>query len=42
LFGSLAATDFYGGFRTALWICVVILVVSAGVVVGTAAIGRRR
>jgi DHA2 family methylenomycin A resistance protein-like MFS transporter len=41
LFGSLAATDFYGGFHTALWISVVILIVSAGVVVGTAAIGRR-
>jgi DHA2 family methylenomycin A resistance protein-like MFS transporter len=42
LFGSLAATGFYGGFRTALWISVVILIVSAGVVVGAAAIGRRR
>ena len=40
LFGSLAATDFYVGFRTALWICVVILIVSAGVVAGAAAIGR--
>jgi len=41
LFGSLAATDFDGGFRTALWISVVILIVSAGVVVAAAAIGRR-
>jgi DHA2 family methylenomycin A resistance protein-like MFS transporter len=42
LFGSLAATGFYGGFRTALWISVVILIVSAGVVVGAAATGRSR
>jgi len=41
LFGSLAATDFYRGFHTALWICVVILIVSAGVVAGAAATGRR-
>jgi DHA2 family methylenomycin A resistance protein-like MFS transporter len=41
LFGSLAATDFYGGFRTALGISVVILIVSAGVVVGAGAIRRR-
>jgi len=41
LFGSLAATDFYGGFHTALGISVVILIVSAGVVVVAAALGRR-
>jgi DHA2 family methylenomycin A resistance protein-like MFS transporter len=29
LFGSLAATDFYGGFRAALWISIAILVVGA-------------
>jgi DHA2 family methylenomycin A resistance protein-like MFS transporter len=38
LFGSLAATDFYGGFRTSLIISVVILIVSAGVVVGAGAV----
>jgi MFS transporter, DHA2 family, methylenomycin A resistance protein len=41
LFGSLAATDFYGGFRAALGISVVILIVSAGVVAGAAAMRRR-
>jgi hypothetical protein len=41
LFGSLAATDFYGGFRTALWISVGILIVSAGVVVGAGTAGQR-
>jgi MFS transporter, DHA2 family, methylenomycin A resistance protein len=34
LFGSLAATDFYGGFHRALWISIAILIVSAAVVVG--------
>ena len=32
LFGSLAAGSFYGGFRAALWVSIVILLVSAGVV----------
>jgi MFS transporter, DHA2 family, methylenomycin A resistance protein len=41
LFGSLAAGDFYGGFHAALWISVAILIVSAGVVVGAAAMERR-
>jgi len=40
-FGSLAASDFYGGFHAALWICVALLLVSAGVVVGAAVMGRR-
>jgi MFS transporter, DHA2 family, methylenomycin A resistance protein len=40
-FGSLAASDFYGGFHAALWICVALLLVSAGVVVGAAVTGRR-
>jgi DHA2 family methylenomycin A resistance protein-like MFS transporter len=31
LFGSLAAGDFYGGFRAALWVSITILLVSAGV-----------
>jgi len=42
LFGSLAATDFYDGFHAALRISVIILIVSAGVVVGAAAMERRR
>jgi DHA2 family methylenomycin A resistance protein-like MFS transporter len=41
LFGSLAATDFYGGFHRALWISIALLLVSAGVVVGAAVTGRR-
>jgi MFS transporter, DHA2 family, methylenomycin A resistance protein len=32
LFGSLAASDFYGGFRAALWVSIAVLLVSAGVV----------
>jgi DHA2 family methylenomycin A resistance protein-like MFS transporter len=41
LFGSLAAGDFYDGFRVALWISIAVLVVSAAVVVGAATVGRR-
>jgi MFS transporter, DHA2 family, methylenomycin A resistance protein len=41
LFGSLAAGDFYGGFRTALWTSIALLVVSAAVVVGAGTVGRR-
>jgi DHA2 family methylenomycin A resistance protein-like MFS transporter len=36
LFGSLAASDFYGGFHAALWVSIAVLVVSA-VVVGLVA-----
>ena len=41
LFGSLAAGDFYGGFQTALWISIALLVVSAAVVVGAGTAGQR-
>jgi MFS transporter, DHA2 family, methylenomycin A resistance protein len=41
LFGSLAAGDFYGGFHTALWISIGILIISAGVVVGAGTTGQR-
>ena len=33
LFGSLAASDFYGGFHAALWVSIAVLLVSASVVV---------
>jgi MFS transporter, DHA2 family, methylenomycin A resistance protein len=42
LFGSLAASDFYGGFRAALWVSIAILVLSAFVAGVAGMAGGRR